>query len=146
MKNIIKKSTIFLFTLLLFNISSYSQEGEVLNGPQISVDKEIHDYGTVEQFSDGNCTFTITNTGNAPLIISNCRGTCGCTTPDCPNDPIMPGQSRTITVHYDTKRVGPFNKNVLITSNATNTNGTPFEIKIKGDVKMKPEKPNTSNN
>ena len=89
-------------------------------GPLLSIDKEYHDYGTIAQGSNGECTFTVTNTGDAPLIITQCSGSCGCTVPQCDKTPIKPGGSSTITVKYDTNRVGPINKSVTITSNAAN--------------------------
>lgn len=59
-----------------------------------------------------------TNTGNAPLVISSATGSCGCTVPTYPKEPIMPGQKGVIKVHYDTNRLGAFNKTVTIVSNA----------------------------
>lgn len=90
------------------------------SGPMISVDKESHDYGTITQGANGTCEFVVTNTGDAPLIITQCQGSCGCTVPKCDTAPIKPGEKSTITVKYDTNRVGPINKSVTITSNATN--------------------------
>jgi len=102
------------------------------SGPIITIDKEVHDYGTIPQNADGACIFTVTNTGNEPLIISRCKGSCGCTVPQCSADPIAPGAKSEISVVYDTKRVGPINKSVTITSNATNE---PTKvIRIKGTV------------
>ena len=66
------------------------------------------------------------------MIISNAKGSCGCTVPTWEKEPIMPGESSVMTVKYDTKRVGPINKSVTITSNATNS---PTKvIRIKGKV------------
>ncbi|MGV3637170.1 MAG: DUF1573 domain-containing protein [Flavobacteriales bacterium] len=113
--------------------------GAQAQGPQLSVDKEVHDYGTIAQGGNGTCEFTVTNTGDQPLIITNCKGSCGCTVPKCDTAPIMPGAKTTITVKYDTKRVGPINKSVTISSNATNT---PEKIvRIKGTVEGAPETP-----
>ena len=70
MKKIALLSLIFVAML---GLNSFAQVGN-LNGPLIQVDKDVHDYGTVEYGANGTCTFTITNTGNAPLIISNCVG------------------------------------------------------------------------
>jgi len=105
-------------------------------GPQISIDKDVHDYGTMEKGGDPYCEFVITNTGDAPLIISNAKGSCGCTVPKWDREPIMPGKTSTMQVRYDTKRVGPINKSVTITSNATNE---PTKvIRIKGLIKAAP--------
>ncbi|MBK7382723.1 MAG: DUF1573 domain-containing protein [Flavobacteriales bacterium] len=91
------------------------------SGPMMSIDKESHDYGTITQGANGTCEFIVTNTGDAPLIITQCQGSCGCTVPKCDTTPIKPGDKSTITVKYDSNRVGPINKSVTITSNATNT-------------------------
>ena len=102
----------------------------------IVVDKEVHDYGTIEQGADGECVFTVTNTGTEPLIISLCKGSCGCTVPVCPQEPIAPGASAKITVKYNTNNPGPINKSVTITSNANNAPSK--TVRISGDVKAKP--------
>lgn len=99
---------------------------------EISFEKEIHDFGTFAQHGDGNYEFKFTNNGDAPLIISNAKGSCGCTVPVWPKEPINPGESNVIEVKYDTERIGPFNKSVTITSNAL-TNRTQI-IRIKGKI------------
>lgn len=108
------------------------QAQAVSSGPVIEFNKDVHDYGDIEQHGNGVCEFTVTNTGNEPLIISQAKGSCGCTVPSYEKEPIMPGASSTIKVKYDTKRVGPINKSVTITSNATNA---PTKVlRIKGNV------------
>jgi hypothetical protein len=89
------------------------------------------DYGTIEKGSDGIRIFEFTNTGNAPLIISSVKSTCGCTIPKKPDGPIMPGETGQIEVKYDTNRVNPIRKTITVTSNAD----TPtIALKIKGEV------------
>lgn len=113
-----------------------TEQEEPADGPKILVDKEVHDYGTIDQGADGTCVFTVTNTGNAPLIISLCKGSCGCTVPKCSKEPVAPGATTEISVKYDTKRPGMINKTVTITSNAVNA---PRKvIRIKGKVNTKP--------
>src|SRR5690554_1222442 len=119
--------------VVLSSITAFSQEAkQVASGPQISVDKEVYDYGTIKKGANGTGEFTITNTGNAPLIISRAKGSCGCTVPEWPKEPIMPGASSVMSVRYDTKRVGPINKSVTVSSNATN--GETKVVRIKGTV------------
>jgi hypothetical protein len=131
-QNTMKK---FLTALVLgLGFFTFVQAQEVANGPLISLDKEVHDYGTIQQNADGACVFTVTNTGTEPLIISRCKGSCGCTVPKCDTDPIMPGGTSEITVRYDTKRIGPINKSVTITSNAANEPTKVIRIKGKVDA------------
>jgi hypothetical protein len=101
------------------------------NAPEITFTQELHDYGTIKQGADGSCEFRFKNTGKEPLIISNARGSCGCTVPTWPKEPVMKGQMATIQVHYDTKRVGAFTKTVTIESNAKEATKV---ITIKGVV------------
>jgi hypothetical protein len=93
---------------------------------------ETIDYGTIAQNADGNRKFEFTNNGNKPLIITNAAGSCGCTVPTFPKEPILPGTKGVINVKYATDRVGPFTKTVTITSNAE---GIPSKVlTIKGTV------------
>jgi hypothetical protein len=66
------------------------------------------------------------------LVITDAKGSCGCTVPKWPKEPIMKGQSNYINVSYDTKRPGPFTKTVTITSNAGSGSKV---LTIKGNVK-----------
>ncbi|MEO7174253.1 MAG: DUF1573 domain-containing protein [Saprospiraceae bacterium] len=105
------------------------------NGPKMNFEKMTMDYGTIEQDSDPLRKFMFTNTGKEPLIVSNAKGSCGCTVPDYPKKPILPGEKASIDVRYDTHRVGPFTKTVTLT---TNTAEQSIVLTIKGDVKAKP--------
>lgn len=99
---------------------------------EISFKKDVHDYGTVKYSGNGECSFEFKNTGKAPLIISNAQGSCGCTVPEWPKEPIAPGKTASIKVKYDTTRVGAISKQVTVTSNATNE---PSKVlKITGTV------------
>ena len=89
-------------------------------------------YGTVNKGDNGVREFVFKNTGNAPLIISNVKSTCGCTIPKKPEKPILPGESEKIQVKYDTKRVGFIRKSITVTSNAASSPTT--ILKIKGQV------------
>tara|TARA_B100001564_G_C20224468_1_gene483219 strand:- start:24 stop:476 length:453 start_codon:yes stop_codon:yes gene_type:complete len=126
---------IFSALLVMVCVITFSSAQEVVNGPAITLDKTVHDYGTIEQGANGACEFIVTNTGTEPLVITRCKGSCGCTVPKCEKDPIMPGATSEISVKYDTKRIGPINKSVTITSNAANE---PTKvIRIKGKVEAK---------
>ena len=105
------------------------------NAPEISFVTEVIDYGTIEHNADGNREFKFKNTGKEPLIITNCQGSCGCTVPTWPKEPIKPGASSSIKVHYATDRIGQFEKTVTVTSNAKTGN---VILTIKGNVETKP--------
>jgi hypothetical protein len=93
------------------------------------------DYGKIEKGGDPLRVFEFTNTGDEPLIVKNAKGSCGCTVPTYPKEPIMPGQSAKIEVRYDTQRVGPFSKSVTLTTNEANETRV---LSIKGEVKPAP--------
>jgi len=102
------------------------------DGAKIEFETETIDYGTIENKSDGNREFKFTNTGNAPLVITKAKGSCGCTVPTWPKEPIAPGASSVIKVKYATNRTGSFSKSVTLISNAVNA---PTKvIRIKGKV------------
>jgi hypothetical protein len=75
------------------------------------------DYGTIEHNGDPLRVVKFTNTGTEPLIIKNARGSCGCTVPSWPKEPILPGETNQIEIRYATNRVGKINKKVTITTN-----------------------------
>jgi len=101
----------------------------------IKMEKMVHDYGNIQQGADGNSEFKFVNNGKEPLVITNCQGSCGCTVPECPTAPILPGKSGVIKVKYDTNRQGPIYKTVTVTSNAKSGN---VVLTIKGNVEAKP--------
>lgn len=102
------------------------------NGPKIEFAALEHNYGQIQKGGDGNCAFTFTNEGTEPLILSNVRASCGCTTPSWTKEPVMPGQTGTIKVKYNTNNVGGFTKTITVTSNAVNN--PRVVLKIKGNV------------
>ncbi|WP_138433267.1 DUF1573 domain-containing protein [Winogradskyella algicola] len=122
------KNLIAILFVGLISLGSFAQEKKVA---KIEFKTTVIDYGTIEKGSDGVRTFEFTNTGNAPLVISNVKSTCGCTVPKKPKEPIMPGETGEIEVKYDTKRVNPIRKTITVYSNAE----TPtVALKIKGLV------------
>jgi len=122
--------------MTVVSLSTFAQSTDGLNlvtgdGPNIEFVTETLDYGTIEHNADGVRYFEFKNTGTEPLIISNCKGSCGCTVPACPKEPILPGETGKIKVKYATNRVGSFTKTITVTSNAVTPSKT---IKIKGKV------------
>lgn len=75
------------------------------------------DYGNIEFNGEPLRVVKFKNTGSEPLIIKNARGSCGCTVPNWPKEPILPGESGQIEIRYATNRVGGINKKVTVTTN-----------------------------
>jgi hypothetical protein len=104
---------------------------QAADGPAMTFETFVVDYGTIEQNSEPLRTITFTNTGNEPLVIKNARGSCGCTVPTWPKEPIMPGEESKIEIRYATNRIGQFSKKVTLTTNAP---GDPIVLTVKGNV------------
>lgn len=122
MKKII---TILFITLVSLAINAQDKVAK------IEFKTDTIDYGTIEKGANGVRVFEFTNTGTAPLIISQVTSSCGCTIPKKPEGPILPGKTGVIEVKYDTTRVNPIRKTITVISNAD----TPtIALKIKGDV------------
>jgi len=131
------KFSIIFFSIILFLTKTYTAFCQTTTtGAEIKFDKFVHDYGTIYQNDNGTTYFTFTNTGNEPLVLSKVMANCGCTVPTWPKEPILPEQSSSIQVVYDTKRLGPINKQITVISNATNST---VYLSIKGNVIKKPE-------
>lgn len=122
-----KKTTIFLI-LLMTSMLAFAQEEA-----KISLSSEDIDFGVMQKGSDGERSITVTNLGKNPLVISNCTGSCGCTVPTCPREPIASKRSATISIKYDTDKVGPFTKMITIYSN--DPEKETIMIKVYGEVK-----------
>ena len=135
------KKLFLSLSLALASTLAFAQDAEQNpNAAEITFKEEVIDYGTIDKGADGKREFVFTNTGKEPLIISKATGSCGCTVPDWPRNPIAPGEDAVIKVKYDTNRVGPFQKSVTVNSNAKN--GTKV-LRIKGTVKQV-EQPKTT--
>ena len=119
-----------LITILFVGLLSFSVNAQD-KVAKIEFESDTIDYGTIEKGADGVRVFKFKNTGDAPLIISKVKSSCGCTVPSWSKEPILPGENGTINVKYDTNRVMPIRKTITVTSNAD----TPtVALKIKGLV------------
>ncbi len=119
---------LILFTLLS-NIS-FSQTAKI----EFSAKQNTIDYGKVTKANDsGVRIFEFTNTGDAPLIITNVLSTCGCLITNKPEAPILPGEKGKIEVKYN-MATGPIRKTITVETNAANYEGGRIALKIKGEV------------
>ena len=141
------KKQILIVALVCMMGALYAQDAtkeaakpeENKNAPVITFDQRfitpdgsvVHDYGTINRGDNGTVFFVFTNTGKEPLIIEKATSSCGCTVPVTPKQPILPGAKDSISVKYDTNRVGSINKTVNVMSNASNN---PTMMRIKGNV------------
>lgn len=131
----------FILTASAF---SYSQEKKTLdnignssNSATFKFESEEFNFGTIKQGESVTGEFKFTNTGNEPLIISKAEGSCGCTVPIYPKEPILKGQTAVIKVTFNsTGKFGIQDKTVTITSNAVQN---PMVLRVKGII----EKPAT---
>ena len=92
----------------------------VPSGPTtvMSFDETTFDFGTVTEGEKVSHTYAFKNTGDEPLILQNAKGSCGCTVPQWPREPIPSGESGSITVEFNSKgKKGPRNQKVTITAN-----------------------------
>ena len=118
-----------LVIIALLAVVGYAPQA--LAQAEITFKQEVIDYGEIEKGSDGIRVFEFTNTGDAPLIVSDVKSSCGCTVPKKPDGPVGPGETGEIQVKYDTNRVGPIRKTITVYSNATQPI---YPLKIKGKI------------
>ena len=127
MKQILK---LFTVIALVFAVNT------VMGQSKIVFDEMVHDFGSFKE-ADGlqKTTFSFTNTGTEPLVLSNVRASCGCTTPKWTREPVAPGAKGSIEVTYNPKnRPGSFNKSITINSNAENPT---VVLRITGQVEQR---------
>ena len=125
---------IFLLAAMVCSMVAMAQQ------PVITFDKTTHDFGKINE-ADGRVTtvFEFKNEGMTPLVLTNVRASCGCTTPKWTHEPIEPGQTGEITVTYNPNgRPGRFQKSITVTSNAAEPT---TRLYIKGEVIPKPSQP-----
>ncbi len=126
MKNLLLITCLFMGSFLFAqNVATSQKEGV------FDFQSEVLDYGSIEQNTDGNRQFVFKNTGNAAIIISQVKASCGCTVVTKPEKPILPGENGKITVNYATQRIGSFSKTISVISNASENRKL---LRIKGVV------------
>jgi uncharacterized protein (DUF58 family) len=115
MKKLALLVSMFVFALVLQANAQEQAAGAVITFKESSVD-----FGDIVQGAKVEHTFVLTNSGSAPLVISNVAATCGCTVPSWPKDPVAPGKSAEIKVSFNSAgKLGKQNSVVRIYSNAS---------------------------
>jgi hypothetical protein len=140
------KSKLFITALVLSAGFSYAQTpvtmtapppAENKNAPEFKFEEEEYNFGTIKQGEVVTHIFSFANTGKEPLIISNASGSCGCTVPEWPKEPIKKGDKGTVKVTFNSAgKMGMQDKTVTIQSNAKSN---PKVIHIKGNVEAPPK-------
>ena len=121
------------------NIPQSNQQQPAGPATSIRFNEEIHNFGNVDVNTDNPYSFIFTNTGKEPLLITNAKGSCGCTVPSWPKDPIMPGKTGKIDVVFRPSKgqAGkPQEKTVTITANTEPVNTV---VRIKAMVNPEAE-------
>lgn len=129
---------LFSILSLVLVLSVFAQEElNPSEGPVITFTEEVFDFGEIDQGDIVEHTFVFENTGNVPLIISNAKGSCGCTIPSYKKDePIAPGEKSEMLVRFNSRgKSGIQSKTVTIYSNAQNN---PARIRIKASIQLPP--------
>ena len=146
-----KIKTILAVATIFVSSFAFAQEKKTLdnvgnanpNQAEFKFEGEEFNFGTITQGESVTHEFNFTNTGNEPLIISKAQGSCGCTVPVYPKEPIMKGQTATIKVTFNsTGKLGIQDKTVTITSNAKQN---PMVLHVKGSIEKPADPPATDN-
>lgn len=124
-----KRITLIINLLVFFCLTGWAQA-------QITFDKKVHEFGAVLWKNPVTATFTITNSGDKPLVISNVTTSCGCTVANWTQTPIAPGASGVVSSTFDSKALGRFQKSIGIYSNASER---PIYLAIRGEVTADPK-------
>ncbi|MBR4535635.1 MAG: DUF1573 domain-containing protein [Bacteroidales bacterium] len=119
-----------LFTILLF--LSLSCKAQNNDGAKIQFEEKTINLDTLYKGDKGIGYFYFLNTGNTPLILHDVLSSCGCTTPYWSKKPIMPQKKDKITISYNTDKIGPFQKTIIVKSNAINE--PKVILRVKGIV------------
>ena len=131
MKRTLNISILLIFALSFFNAAPTEFDKYDVKVAISKFKTEVINYGTITQNAEGKRIFTFTNTGDAPLLITKVKTSCGCTVPSYSKAPIQPGDQGELEIKYNTKRLGAFTKTVTVISNAKGGNKI---LKIKGNI------------
>ncbi len=108
-----------------------------MGGPRFKFDKTEHDFGTINEGDVVETVFAFTNVGKSELIITSAKGSCGCTVPEWPKEPIMPGEAGEIKVKFNSYRKPNLQQKQITLR--TNTEGGKEILKIRAQVTPSPK-------
>jgi hypothetical protein len=122
-----KKSGLILVILFMLSTVAVAQ----FQSPSFNWDKTTHEFGEVKHKSPVIYEFEFSNNGQAPLIISEVEGSCGCTVTEYSSDPILPGKKGKIKTTFDAASLGKFHKTIKVVANVE---GGPEYLYVQGTV------------
>jgi len=136
MKMNLQTKLVFILSIFLsLSLSTLQAQIDLSQDPingEISFEELEYDFGEITSGEKVTYIYTFTNTGEVPLVLSNAKGSCGCTVPSWPKAPILPGEQGTIEVTFDSSnKSGRQSKRVTITAN---TNPAQTFLTIRGEV------------
>jgi len=132
-----KKLILLCAVVLGFAFNASAQDDQKA---EFKFNEEKHDFGKIPQGTPVTTVFTFTNIGQEPLILTEVKPTCGCTIADYTKTPVKKGEKGKITITYNAAAAQPFNKTIVVTSNAK----TPQKyLNIIGEVVAKAAAPST---
>jgi len=121
-----------LSTDIIDNPTTANENVDESKLPHFEFVEEVKEFGTISQGEIVSTSFKFKNVGQSDLIISSAQGSCGCTVPEWPKEPIKPGEEGVINVKFDSNgKQGMQNKTVTLVAN---TIPNTMVIAIKGEV------------
>lgn len=119
----------FVIILLMINSNSFFSQAK------LEIAEAKKSFGTVKKGELVKLEYDISNTGNAPLIITDAEVACSCTSVEFPKQPVLPGQQARVVVSFDTKTV--YERQDRIVYLQSNDPKSPTKIRFKGFVQKK---------
>lgn len=121
-------------TLLFFGLCFLTLDAQMAEDPWIKFEEITHDFGKLDQGAKTENNFKFTNISKEIVHLTSVKASCGCTTPEWTKEDIAPGKSGEIKVSYNSQRVGPFNKSIMVNYN---DKPEPITIYISGQIEAK---------
>src|SRR6201996_7778670 len=136
-----KKVLMICAVIIGFAFTASTVKAQDNEKPEFKFNEEKHDFGKIPQGTPVTTVFTFTNIGKDPLILTEVRPTCGCTIADYTKTPVKGGETGNIKITYNAAVAMPFNKVIVVTSNASIPQKT---LNIVGEVVAKPASTGTN--
>ncbi|MCU0370530.1 MAG: DUF1573 domain-containing protein [Bacteroidales bacterium] len=112
-------------------LAAQGQTAQPADKKTLAWNETVHDFGKIILNEPATVTFTVTNSGAAPALITTAKSSCGCTVAEYTKEPIKPGESGLVKATYNSARVGSFTKSVTVTFDGVATGDV---LTIKGEV------------